>query len=178
MELSKDGTQMRLQAGFGWRSDVVGRVTVAVSNSHAGHALASRQPVMIANLDSETRFTPLPVLKEHGVSCCISVPLIGADRPLGVISVYATQPRTFSDENIHFLQTAANLLGIAIERRSLEAELVTRVELLAESDKRKDEFLAMLAHELRNPLRCSATPCMWCECWIRTPSRTSRTREI
>jgi signal transduction histidine kinase len=28
-----------------------------------------------------------------------------------------------------------------------------------EADRRKDEFLAMLAHELRNPLAPSATPC-------------------
>jgi PAS domain S-box-containing protein len=38
------------------------------------------------------------------------------------------------------------------ERRRLEAALRRRVEELAEADRRKDEFLAMLAHELRNPL--------------------------
>jgi len=38
------------------------------------------------------------------------------------------------------------------ERKRLEAELRQRVEQLAEADRRKDEFLAMLAHELRNPL--------------------------
>ena len=39
-----------------------------------------------------------------------------------------------------------------IERRSLERELSIRAARLAEADRRKDEFLAMLAHELRNPL--------------------------
>jgi PAS domain S-box-containing protein len=38
------------------------------------------------------------------------------------------------------------------DRRQLERELERRVEELAEADRRKDEFLAMLAHELRNPL--------------------------
>ncbi len=38
------------------------------------------------------------------------------------------------------------------ERRRLEHELRRRAEELAERDRRKDEFLAMLAHELRNPL--------------------------
>ncbi len=38
------------------------------------------------------------------------------------------------------------------ERRRLEAELRRRAEELAEADRRKDEFLALLAHELRNPL--------------------------
>jgi signal transduction histidine kinase/ActR/RegA family two-component response regulator len=38
------------------------------------------------------------------------------------------------------------------ERKRLEAELRRKAEALAEADRRKDEFLAMLAHELRNPL--------------------------
>jgi PAS domain S-box-containing protein len=38
------------------------------------------------------------------------------------------------------------------ERKRLEEELRRRADELAEADRRKDEFLAMLAHELRNPL--------------------------
>jgi signal transduction histidine kinase len=38
------------------------------------------------------------------------------------------------------------------ERVAYETELRERVEALREADRRKDEFLAMLAHELRNPL--------------------------
>jgi PAS domain S-box-containing protein len=38
------------------------------------------------------------------------------------------------------------------ERKRLESELQRRVAELAEADRRKDEFLATLAHELRNPL--------------------------
>ncbi|AUX44509.1 hypothetical protein SOCE26_059730 [Sorangium cellulosum] len=38
------------------------------------------------------------------------------------------------------------------ERKLLEEELQRRAEQLAEADRRKDEFLAMLGHELRNPL--------------------------
>jgi signal transduction histidine kinase len=38
------------------------------------------------------------------------------------------------------------------ERKRLEEELRQQATELAEADRRKDEFLAMLAHELRNPL--------------------------
>jgi signal transduction histidine kinase/ActR/RegA family two-component response regulator len=38
------------------------------------------------------------------------------------------------------------------ERKRLEGELLQKVDALAESDRRKDEFLAVLGHELRNPL--------------------------
>src|SRR5262249_38694021 len=38
------------------------------------------------------------------------------------------------------------------ERMRLEEELRRQMEALAEADRRKDDFLAMLSHELRNPL--------------------------
>ncbi len=38
------------------------------------------------------------------------------------------------------------------ERKEMESELQRRAVQLAEADRRKDEFLATLAHELRNPL--------------------------
>jgi len=41
---------------------------------------------------------------------------------------------------------------LVAERGQLAEELRLRVEELAAADRRKDEFLAMLAHELRNPL--------------------------
>ena len=47
------------------------------------------------------------------------------------------------------------VIGLAhdvTDRKRLEAELRLRVEELAERDRRKDEFLALLGHELRNPL--------------------------
>jgi signal transduction histidine kinase len=43
------------------------------------------------------------------------------------------------------------------ESERLAAELRARAEALAESDRRKDEFLAMLAHELRTPLGAVST---------------------
>ncbi|HYL05159.1 MAG TPA: sensor histidine kinase, partial [Thermoanaerobaculia bacterium] len=43
------------------------------------------------------------------------------------------------------------------ESERLAAELRARAKALAESDRRKDEFLAMLAHELRNPLGAVST---------------------
>jgi signal transduction histidine kinase/ActR/RegA family two-component response regulator len=49
-------------------------------------------------------------------------------------------------------QKAAALEAEAGQRRELEVALQARLDQLAEADRRKDEFLAMLGHELRNPL--------------------------
>jgi len=48
-------------------------------------------------------------------------------------------------------QLAANFQDIS-ERKKLEQSLIEQAASAHESDRRKDEFLAMLAHELRNPL--------------------------
>jgi len=48
-----------------------------------------------------------------------------------------------------------HMIGVGMdvtERRQLEDALRERAEQLTDADRRKDEFLAMLAHELRNPL--------------------------
>jgi PAS domain S-box-containing protein len=54
------------------------------------------------------------------------------------------------DENI--LRGVVMVFHDIVERRKLERDLELRAARLAEADRRKDEFLAMLAHELRNPL--------------------------
>jgi PAS domain S-box-containing protein len=55
------------------------------------------------------------------------------------------------DENGELGGILAMLTDVT-ERRRLDEELRRRVQELAAEDRRKDEFLAMLAHELRNPL--------------------------
>jgi signal transduction histidine kinase/CheY-like chemotaxis protein len=49
--------------------------------------------------------------------------------------------------------TAGLILGAVVaQQRRAHEELKSRAEQMTETDRRKDEFLAMLAHELRNPL--------------------------
>jgi PAS domain S-box-containing protein len=50
------------------------------------------------------------------------------------------------------IRGAVSVVRDVTEQRRADAELRLRAEQLKDADKRKDEFIAMLAHELRNPL--------------------------
>ncbi|WP_224240371.1 response regulator [Hyalangium gracile] len=82
-----------------------------------------------------------------------SATFVTADkRVLGLDSgadAYLTEPF----EPAELIATVKSLLRL----RHAERELRQRANQLAEADRRKDEFLAMLAHELRNPLAAIMT---------------------
>jgi PAS domain S-box-containing protein len=62
------------------------------------------------------------------------------------------------DSGAPIRDAAGNLLGVILvfhevaESRRLQRELLKHTDSLRDADRRKDEFLAVLAHELRNPL--------------------------
>ena len=74
-------------------------------------------------------------------------------------------------------QQAAALEAETIQRRHAEATLRQKVEQLADADRRKDEFLAMLGHELRNPLAPVTTALQLMRLHSDEPLRVARARE-
>jgi PAS domain S-box-containing protein len=88
----------------------------------------------------------LGILRELGLKSCIGVPLIVRGTTLGAITFVAAEPRVkYGPDDLRVAEDLAQRAASAIENARLYAEL-------KEADRRKDEFLAMLAHELRNPL--------------------------
>ena len=76
----------------------------------------------------------------------ISVPLKIRERRLGVISFVATEPqRVYGERDVRLAENFAQRVATAVDNSQLYHEV-------AEAGRQKDEFLAMLAHELRNPL--------------------------
>jgi signal transduction histidine kinase len=86
------------------------------------------------------------VMHELGLRSYVCVPLKLRGRILGAISfVTAESGRRYTTRDLALAEDLANRAAVAIENARLYGDL-------READRRKDEFLAMLAHELRNPL--------------------------
>ncbi|MFQ5614405.1 MAG: GAF domain-containing protein, partial [Anaerolineae bacterium] len=127
LELLPDGDALLLRAGVGWQAGLVGQATVgAGTDSQAGYTLLSSEPVIVEDLRTETRFSGPPLLHDHGVVSGISVIIPGQDRPFGVLGAHTTRQRTFTRDDVHFLQAVANVLATAIKRRRTEAEIRRR----------------------------------------------------
>ncbi len=123
--LQPEGDVFRVKAGIGWREGYVGEATVtAATVSQAGYTLATTEPIVVTDAAQEERFELSSMLKEHGIRSGVSVVIDGEDQPCGVLGAFHTEPRSYTDEDIHFMQAVANVLAGAIERRRFEDALL------------------------------------------------------
>lgn len=122
LELLPDGDTLLLRAGAGWKGDVVGRATEPAGlESHAGYTLTSATPVIVDDLRRETRFQPPRLLTESGVVSGVDVIIHGTEHPFGILGVHTAQHRSFTEDDIHFLQAVANVIASAVgSRRATE----------------------------------------------------------
>ena len=122
-ELSEDGTTLRMIAGFGWNSGVVGETTVgAQQKSMAAYILGSAEPVIVRDVRSITAFEIPEFVRSHGVVSGISVVIAGAQKPWGILEAQSRRGRTFDEDDFHFLQSVANVISTAHARKQSEAD--------------------------------------------------------
>ncbi len=82
---------------------------------------------------------------EGQVGAAFGAPLLRGGRLVAVLFVNFREPRVLPENDLALIKETVQRTWEAVERARAEAAL--RV-----ADRRKDEFLAILAHELRNPL--------------------------
>jgi signal transduction histidine kinase/ActR/RegA family two-component response regulator len=83
---------------------------------------------------------------ETGLVSSMVVPIQARTRTIGAIVLNSTTPtRHYDEHDLRFAEDLGRRIGLAVENARLFREA-------RDADRRKDEFLAMLSHELRNPL--------------------------
>ncbi|MBV8758913.1 MAG: response regulator, partial [Deltaproteobacteria bacterium] len=94
----------------------------------------------------------LAILRELGCKATIVAPLLVRGQSIGAFSMCMSGERKFTDLDEQLARELGALIGLAVDNaRRLDAERGAR-ERAERAEAAKDEFLAMLGHELRNPL--------------------------
>jgi signal transduction histidine kinase/DNA-binding response OmpR family regulator len=87
---------------------------------------------------------------KHKYSSAIIAPLIARGAPLGaIVCCLIGTRRTFEPADIALIENLASRAATALDNAQL-------FQTIVDGERRKDEFLAMLGHELRNPLAAIA----------------------
>ena len=136
----------------------VGRKMVAEQHSIAldaekslvARAAREQQAVIVNDVRDDPFFLPNPLLPETRSE--MAVPMIVADKVLGVFDVQSDKQDGFTKEDANIYTTLASQVAVALQNARLYAEQAATVTQLRELDRLKTSFLANMSHELRTPL--------------------------
>jgi len=133
LDLDDDADELLLREGVGWNDGLVGEASVSAveDDSQAAYTLASAEPVVVSDLDAETRFSGPDLLTDHDVRSGISVVIGPREDPWGILGTHDTDTTEFSAYDVTFVQSVANVLATAIGRRRDEQVLRRQREQLA-----------------------------------------------
>ena len=139
---------LELVASAGFRAAYLKLVERVPSGAGAcGTCYARRQRVVVEDTEVDPIFAPYrEAARVGGYRSAHATPLVAGDGSvLGVLTTFRPEPGRPSEREMRMADLLTRHAAGYIEQLRL-------VVALRDADRRKDEFLATLAHELRNPL--------------------------
>jgi len=172
MEYLPDQHQFIVRAGVGWKPGVVDHARAGADlESPAGYAFQSGKPVISNHLAAETRFRTPAILVEHGVKRAINVLIQGDGERFGVLEVDSPGEGRFTEADIAFMQSFANLLGIAVDRQQSDESLRDNEKQLEQSLAHQEVLTREISHRVKNSLTIVAS-------LLKMQARTSPHAEV
>lgn len=116
-----------------------------------GTVACERQFIAIEDVQNSTN-PKTELIRGLEITAFASYPLIAQGQLYGTLG-FASRSRTkFSQNEIGMMQAVCDQIAVAIERSRLLGSLQQQADQLRDANRMKDEFLAILSHELRSPL--------------------------
>jgi signal transduction histidine kinase len=152
--LSDDGSELILRSNHGGTKLYREKPNLSTEDSLLGSVLLRGKPIAVVDVAEEKRYLQPDIARREKIVSMLAVPLIFAQKPIGVLAVYTHQRHRFSNDEIKLLTTLGDISAVAIEKGRLLARVVDMEEKLRASERLSALGLlaAEIAHEIRNPL--------------------------
>ncbi|HEY5946654.1 MAG TPA: PAS domain-containing protein, partial [Kofleriaceae bacterium] len=143
--------------------------------------IASGKPTLVQDIDDDVLAKlagdeqHLVAMRALAIRSALCVPLVIADRTIGVLTL-ASRTRNFDELDTSIASELANHAATAIENARLFDDARNARREAEDASRAKDEFLAMLGHELRNPLAPLVTALELMR--MRAPDQLERERAV
>jgi PAS domain S-box-containing protein len=151
--LAEDNSQVMHLVSFTGVSEEIAKEyeCLKFGQSVCGIVAQERHPIYIENVQQSTD-PKTELIRSLGITAYYGYPLIASARLLGTLCFGSRSCSRFTENQRGMMQAVCDQIAIAMERSSLIASLQQQTEQLREANRMKDEFLAILSHELRSPL--------------------------
>lgn len=116
-----------------------------------GSSAAQRCQIVRFNLH-ESDDPRATLVRSLGIRAYAAQPLIAHGHLFGTLSFGSRSRTQFTPAETELMQALCDQMAIAMERAQLTTSLQQQTEQLRQANHIKDEFLAVLSHELRSPL--------------------------
>ena len=136
-----EGDDLVLRASKNPHADMVDRLKIPLGEGVTGWVAEHREVVALSEHASEDpRFRPSLSLPEDRFEALLSVPIVCANRVVGVLNLQHREPHAHTVVERRLLSTIGTLVGAEMERARLESEnseLIHRLEMRKLVDKAK-----------------------------------------
>lgn len=145
--------ELRFAASTGSDPEELAKIPVPLDSSIAGAIFQQDRPEIINEMESNPQhFQEVGKKTQFITRNLVGVPMKIGDRTIGVLEGVNKRHGEFGKEDVDILSVIASQAAVAINNARLLQSLQTAYNELAQSDKKKSDFIAIASHELRIPL--------------------------
>ena len=123
VERVADTSAFLIRAEVGWPDEVIDEQIASEAGSLSGHAVRSREPIVVEDWEHERRFQRSHKRLAHGARSSVGVLVGDPNSPFGVLEVQFMQPHAVPSDCLPFLIALANVLAEAIQNRRAQEHI-------------------------------------------------------
>ena len=149
---SPEGGALVLETAHGVSEAQRAQLAALGSDDTLSGIVAEQGKPLVFNRVQDSELSQARWLKSVGACSYAGFPLIAQGRVRAVVSFVSTSHSELHEGDLQVIQTVCDQVSAMLERARLLEELHANERSLKRADQAKDNFIATLAHELRNPL--------------------------